>query len=188
MPTVALNADQDAALPVAAARSGDPAAWESLVRRFQLPLFTYAHDLLHHEQACLDIVQETFLRAVRHLPSLRDDRRFGSWLFGITHQLVTLHWRRQGRNPVTEEPVPPDEPAPEPAPGFELVRREDRALLLAAVDALPDAQRSVVLLHFLEAFSLAEIAEITSTSLGTVKSRLHYAKRTLRNRLTTALR
>ena len=188
MRTVAVEQDTEAPLPVAAARAGDPAAWETLFRRYQLPLYAYAMDLVRHEPTSLDLIQETFLRATRHLPGLRDDGRFGSWLFGILHQLIVAHWRRTGRSPFGDEPVPADEPAPEALPDFDLIRREDATVLLAAVDALPEAQRSVVLLHYLESFSLADIAEISGASVGTVKSRLHYAKKTLRERLAPVLR
>ncbi len=61
-----------------------------------------------------------------------------------------------------------------------LIRQEQEAELMALVSRLPVPQRSVLLLHFVEEFSLEEIAGITSTALGTVKSRLHYAKKALR--------
>ncbi|MCX6924592.1 MAG: hypothetical protein NT154_15460, partial [Verrucomicrobia bacterium] len=72
-------------LPVPQARAGDPAAWDVLFRRYQLPLYVYAFELVHDEQASRDIVQETFINATRHLGGLRDDGKFGSWLFGIAH-------------------------------------------------------------------------------------------------------
>lgn len=167
-----------------AARRGDPEAWDELVRRYQLPLFTYAAELLRDDQAALDVVQETFARAFRHLGSLRENARFGSWLFGIAHQQVVQSWRRRGRSPFSDEPVPEGATAHDPGPDTVLARSEDAACLLTALDALPEAQRSAVLLHFLEDFSLAEIAEATGTSVGTVKSRIHYAKRALRLALT----
>ncbi|MBL9136185.1 MAG: sigma-70 family RNA polymerase sigma factor [Verrucomicrobiales bacterium] len=176
---------QDAELPVPAARRGDPDAWDVLFRRYQLPLYTYAVDLLRDEHLALDVVQETFLKAFRHLDSLRDDARFGSWLFGIAHQNIVSHWRRLGRSPFSDDPVPESESSADPEPGFDLIRVEEREAVLAAVDALPSAQRVVILLHFLEDFPLAEIAAITGTFVGTVKSRLHYGKAALRQRLST---
>jgi RNA polymerase sigma-70 factor (ECF subfamily) len=174
---------EDTKLPVAEARAGDADAWNILFRRYQLPLYTYIMDLLRDEQTALDLVQETFLRAVRHIRGLRSEARFGSWLFGIAHQLVVQHWRRQGRSPFQEDGIPLDHPGLDSDPGFELVRQEDAAAVVAAIDLLPEAQRAVILLHFIEDFSLAEIAEVTCVSIGTVKSRLHYAKRALRVRL-----
>ncbi|MCK6501378.1 MAG: sigma-70 family RNA polymerase sigma factor [Nitrospira sp.] len=175
--------DQDAELPVPDARRGNPDAWDVLFRRYQLPLYTYAMDLLRDEHLALDVIQETFLKAFRHLDTLRDDARFGSWLFGIAHQQIVNHWRRQGRSPLTDEPVPESETSADAEPDFDLIRAEEREAVLAAVDALPPSQRVVILLHFLEDFPLAEIATITGTFLGTVKSRLHYGKAALRQRL-----
>src|SRR5436190_17234768 len=84
-------------LPVPEARAGDPAAWDRLFRRYQLPLYVYVFELVHDEQASLDLVQETFINAVRHLGSLRDDAKFGGWLFGIAHQKCIQRWRKQAR-------------------------------------------------------------------------------------------
>src|SRR3974390_3011713 len=84
-------------LPVPQARAADPAAWDVLFRRYQLPLYVYVFELVRDEQTSLDIVQETFINAVRHLGSLRDDAKFGSWLFGIAHQKCLQRWRKQAR-------------------------------------------------------------------------------------------
>src|SRR5216684_4338669 len=84
-------------LPVLQARAGEPQAWDTLFRRYQLPLYVYVFELVHDEQASLDIVQETFINAVRHLGGLRDDEKFGSWLFGIAHQKCIQRWRKQSR-------------------------------------------------------------------------------------------
>ena len=170
----------DADLPVDAARRGDPRAWDVLLHRFQAPLFAYIEDLVRHHATSLDIVQETMIRASRHLASLRDDARFGSWLFAIAHQQVIRHWRRQGRSPFTEEPPPEASEDGTVTPDLQTIRAEEVSEVLAAIDGLPAPQRSVVLLHFLEDFPLAEIAEITGVSVGTVKSRLHYGKLALR--------
>ena len=72
-------------LPVADARAGAQEAWNALFQRYQLPLYAYVHELVRAEQPSLNIVQEAFITATRHLASLRDDDRFGSWLFGIAH-------------------------------------------------------------------------------------------------------
>jgi RNA polymerase sigma-70 factor, ECF subfamily len=170
-------------LPVARARSGDPAAWDALFRRYQLPLYVYVFELVQDEQASLDLVQETFIAAVRHLGGLRDDAKFGSWLFGIAHQKCLQRWRKQKR----EEPRPdePDDVAEDigDSPDEWLIRQEQEAEFMALVNQLPPPQRAALLLHFIEDFSLEEIAGIMNTPPGTVKSRLHYAKKALRKRL-----
>jgi len=167
-------------LPVAAARAGSPAAWDALFQRYQLPLYAYVFELIRHEQTALDVVQETFISAARHLASLRDDDRFGSWLFSIAHRKCVDHWRKSGR----EEPLEPEIAAALPDelsdPSEVLIQREQEAEFMKLIEQLPPPQRSVLLLHFVEDFSLEEIAGITGAQLGTVKSRMHYAKLALR--------
>jgi RNA polymerase sigma-70 factor (ECF subfamily) len=170
-------------LPVLQARAGEPAAWDMLFRRYQLPLYVYAFELVRDEQAGLDIVQETFIAAVKHIGSLRDDGKFGSWLFGIAHQKCIQCWRKQNRREVLFDEVPESAAGFEDGPDDLLIRQEQEAGFMKLLDQLPLPQRSVLLLHFVEDFSLEEIVRITETQLGTVKSRLHYAKRALRKLL-----
>src|SRR6266850_222645 len=167
-------------LPVTQARAGEPAAWDALFRRYQLPLYVYVFELVHDEQAALDIVQETFVRGVRHIGSLRDDEKFGSWLFGIAHQMCIQRWRARNREEMALEELGAQPAHLESDPAELLIAREKEAEFMALLNQLPLPQRSVLLLHFVEDFSLEEIAGITGTALGTVKSRLHYAKKALR--------
>src|SRR5438128_6517763 len=92
-------------LPVAQARAGDTAAWDTLFRRYQLPLYVYIFELVRDEQTSLDLVQETFINAARHISGLRDDGKFGSWLFGIAHQKCIQSWRRQSREHAALEEI-----------------------------------------------------------------------------------
>jgi RNA polymerase sigma-70 factor, ECF subfamily len=172
-------------LPVRAARAGDPEAWDTLFRRYQLPLYIYVREQVRDEQTALDMVQEAFVNAVRHVGSLRDDGRFGSWLFGIAHQKCVQHWRRQRRwnDPLEGHADVLVEAGDDPAEV--LVRKENEEQFRTALNTLSEPHRAVLLLHFLESFSLAEIAQIMDTGLGTVKSRMHYAKAALRRALET---
>jgi RNA polymerase sigma-70 factor (ECF subfamily) len=170
-------------LPAAEARAGDPAAWDILFQRYQLPLYVYAFELVHDEQASLDIVQETFINAARHIGSLRDDEKFGSWLFSIAHQKCVQRWRKQSRQEALLEEFAAVPPEFEDDPADLLIRQEQEAEFMARLNLLPLPQRSVLLLHFVEDFSLEEIAAVTGTPLGTVKSRLHYARKALRELL-----
>jgi RNA polymerase sigma-70 factor, ECF subfamily len=176
--------DEREQMPVAEARGGDPAAWDAIFRRYQLPLYTYVCELVREEQASLDIVQETFVNAVRHLAGLRDDGRLGSWLFGIAHQKVVQLWRRRDRDAAGLEEFAAAQPDSVGEDPHEiLVRAEQEAEFMEKVGRLPEPQRAVFLLHVLEDFGLEEIARITATPVGTVKSRLHYARRALRQAL-----
>jgi len=170
-------------LPVREARAGDPDAWETLLARYRLPLYAYVFELVHQEQTSLDIVQEAFINAARHIHSLERDDKFGSWLFNIAHQKCIQHWRRQRPADIPIDPLDEDLPEVEPGPQELLIRKEQEAAFMKALDQLAVPHRAVLLLHFVEDFSLAEIASITGAQLGTVKSRLHYARQALRKLL-----
>lgn len=169
---------------VQAARHNDRSAWDTLLKGYQLPLFTYANGLARDREAAFDIVQETFVRAVAHIGTLRDDARFGSWLFGIAHQCCVRHFRSSRRDDALfdeEGPQGMDGVAgDEPDPCIALLSEERAGELYALVDQLPMGQRSALLLHVIGDFRLEEIAAIGSVPVGTVKSRLHHAKRSLR--------
>jgi RNA polymerase sigma-70 factor (ECF subfamily) len=168
-------------LPIQQARSGSAAAWDILFKRYQLPLYAYVCELVRDREASLDIVQETFVNAVRHLGTLREDGRFGGWLFGIAHQKCIQRWRSQAREEIVLGEVA-EETATDYAedPAGLLIRAEQEAEFMELLNALPLPQRSVLLLHFIEGFSIDEIAGITGAQPGTVKSRMHYAKKALR--------
>jgi RNA polymerase sigma-70 factor (ECF subfamily) len=167
------------------ARQNAPDAWDTLLKRHQLPLYTHAAELLRNDSAALDVVQETFAAAVRHIGSLRNDARFASWLFGIAHQKCVQHWRRTRRDEAVfassidesaNDLVDPDGMDPSAL----LLQREQTEEFFDLVECLPPAQRATLLLHVLEDFSLSEIGSITGVPVGTVKSRLHHARRALR--------
>ena len=167
-------------LPVPQARAGEPAAWDALFHRYQLPLYVYVFELVHDEQASLDLVQDTFIAAIRHIGGLRGDAKFGSWLFGIAHQKCAQRWRKQNREEILREENAESPDEFENRPDDLLIRQEQEAEFMNLLNQLPLPQRAVLLLHFIEDFSLEEIARITNRPLGTVKSRLHHAKRALR--------
>jgi RNA polymerase sigma-70 factor (ECF subfamily) len=170
-------------LPVAEARSGCADSWDQLFRRYQLPLYAYIFELVREEQPALDLVQETFISAVRHIGSLRENGKFGSWLFGIAHQKCLQQWRREHRDQMLSEQLA-DLPAEfSDSPDDLLIDQEQEAEFMTLLEQLPLPQRSALLLHFLEEFSLEEIAAVTETNVGTVKSRIHYGKRALKQLL-----
>ncbi len=170
-------------LPVLQARAGEPAAWDTLFHRYQLPLYVYVFELVNDEQTSLDLVQETFIAAARHIGGLREDGKFGSWLFSIAHQKCIQRWRKQSREEILRDETADLPDAFDEGPDDLLIRQEQETEFMNLLNRLPLPQRSVLLLHFIEDFSLEEIARITGTQLGTVKSRLHYAKKSLRKLL-----
>jgi len=168
---------------VQAARRGDADAWDGLFQACQLPLYAFVIKMVRNESTALDIVQETFIAATRHLGSLREDGRFLSWMFSIARQNCTAHWRRTRNDPDPTAEANDPEAVDDTLPGDLLLAAEQQELLHEHLARLSEPHREVVVLFFLEEFSLEEIAEITESKIGTVKSRLHYAKKTLRQRL-----
>src|ERR1039457_3199045 len=155
-------------LPMADARAGNAEAWKTLFRRYRLPLYVYVFELLHDEQASLDLVQEAFISAFRHIGSLRDDEKFGGWLFSIAHQKCIQQWRRQDRDAELREELLPETEADSQDPLDLLLREEQEAEFMKVLENLPLPQRSALLLPFIAGFSLEEIACITGTRVGTV--------------------
>ena len=176
-----LVVDECEQLPVAQARAGSPDAWNILFKRYQLPLYAYVFELLHDEQASLDVIQETFINATRYIGNLREEGKFGSWLFGIAHQKCVQQWRKRSREKDLFEEFADAPVEFHDGPDDLLIHAEQEAEFMNLLNQLSVPQRSVLLLHFVEDFSLEEIAIITKAQLGTVKSRLHYAKKALRN-------
>lgn len=128
-----------------------------------------------------DLVQETLLQALRSAGRFRGDSAVYTWLHGILLNLSRRYWRSRKRLVFDERPVLAAA-TPAVAPG-----RGDRDYVLRqlaeAVLALSPEQREVVVLRFYENLKIADIADRTGVSTGTVKSRLHYALRILEGRL-----
>ncbi len=162
-------------------RSGSRTALTELVEMWERPLLYYLRRLLDSEADAWDALQETWLRVVRALDRLRDERAFPAWLYSIARNaaLSSLRRRRPDATPLgedgTEEP-----PAAGPEPSLDGWDMRD---LHAALAQLRPAHREALTLHFLEDFSVAEIAAITGTPEGTVKSRLYHGRRALRQLL-----
>jgi RNA polymerase sigma-70 factor (ECF subfamily) len=124
-------------LPVPQARAGDPAAWDTLFRRYQLPLYVYVMELVHHEQTSLDLVQETFIAVARHIAGLRDDAKFGGWLFGIAHQKCIQRWRKENRETGLRDELAAAAAEFENSPDDLLIRREQEAEFMNLLNQLP---------------------------------------------------
>src|SRR5215468_9597808 len=124
-------------LPVQEARAGDAKAWDVLFKRYQLPLYVYVFELVRDEQTSLDLVQETFINAAQHIGSLRDDDKFGSWLFGIAHQKCIQRWRKQAREEMLRDEFTNAPEQFEVAPDDLLIREEQEAEFMRLLNQLP---------------------------------------------------
>lgn len=163
---------------VEAARAGDAHAFAALVRDTEQGVYNVAYGILGNAQEAQDMAQEAYLRAWRALPTFRGDSAFSTWLYRITVN-TCLNRRRQLRaqwNLVDGEDLMEELPSPAPGPLALTVRRERDEYLWASVGELPVHYRIVVLLFYQQQMSYAQIAEVLSLPLGTVKARLNRAR------------
>jgi RNA polymerase sigma-70 factor (ECF subfamily) len=144
--------------------------------------FRVALGVLRHRQDAEDVAQEAFLRAHRSFASLRDRDRFRSWLVRTAFRLALDHRRGQRRRQVREDAARGDEAA-RVSLEDEVARREVSAAVAAAVDALPEKLRIVTVLAAIEGRDVASVARLLELPEGTVKSRLHLARKALAERL-----
>lgn len=172
------DAQDDEVLLAAVARR-DEAAFETLVRRHQDKALRLAYRLLTDADAAQDIAQEAFLRVYRHADRFEPSARFSTWFYRIIVNLCTDYRRRRVNKTVA---LPAIEPAG-PAVDDPLESAERAARVRAALEALPDRQRTAVLLHRYEQLSHRQIAETTGDSVSAVESLLVRAYATLRKKL-----
>ncbi len=167
---------------VQALRRQDPVAAQELVASYGNRLFRSACLLCGNEAEAQDLVQETFLQAIRSA------RRFGgrssiyTWLHGILLNL-TRHYHRDRKRLVYEEELTDAEPAPPDETPSGLDLEMTAGALADALRQLSDPHREVIVLRFYEDMRIHEIAAHLGISMGTVKSRLHYAIAEMQRRL-----
>lgn len=167
---------------VLAARTGDEEAFDSLFYRYRDGIYRLSLAITKDPLAAEEIVVDTFARAYRALARLEPDDTLRPWLYRVA---INESYDRRPRGlpasplDAAEELATPDDGSP----AASAERAESRRVVLAAVDTLDAKHRAVVVLHYLNELPLAEISLIVRAPLGTVKSRLHYALRTLRVQL-----
>jgi RNA polymerase sigma factor (sigma-70 family) len=164
------------------ARAADLDAFTELTRRYQNLAFGYAFALLGDFHLAQDATQEAFIAAYFGLGQLHEPAAFPGWLRGIVrhqcHRILRKH---------PFELVPLEHAAGIAAetgePERHLVQREARAAVLAAINALPRAQREVVTLYYLQEYSQQEVAGFLGLPVSTVNNRLHAARQRLKRRM-----
>lgn len=158
-------------------------AFGAFFERYRSLIHRTAYGLTGDPGAAEEILQDTFIRAYRHRASLRTDVSPVPWLHRVA---LNLCYSRLGRRRLKVEPIGETttelrDAGLEPAEHAE--REELRRSIRTGVAALPPKHQSVVVLYYLHGMSLVETAEALGIALGTVKSRLHYALRALRDHL-----
>lgn len=164
---------------MAAVRRGDLAELTPLFERHSQRLFGFLRGLVGSASLAEDLVQETFLRILRHRRSYRSGRAFLPWLLRIARNAAWAHLKRRARMPSAELPEVADAGSLEQRQ----LERERANRLTRALRRLPDQEREVLLLSYFEGLRHREIAELVGSTPGAVKLRVHRAKKTLRRHL-----
>jgi RNA polymerase sigma-70 factor, ECF subfamily len=165
-------------------QSGDADAFGVLVRRYAARANQVALGLVGDHADAMDISQEAFVRAWRHIRKFRGQSSFFTWYSSILRKVALTWLRRRWKN----TDVDLMDASAVPAGGFDptvLAERNEQAeCLWHAVLHLPTRHREVIVLSHLENLSYKEIAEVLEIPIGTVMSRLHAARKALRKQLT----
>jgi RNA polymerase sigma-70 factor (ECF subfamily) len=158
-------------------RRGDKEAFVTLVNLWERRLFYFIRRIVCQEDDAWDVLQETWLKVHTRIRQLREAEAFPAWLYRVARHAAINHLRREQRQELLQEDVQQNIPD---QVGNCRFSEEQAELVHWGLDQLPLPQREALTLFFLEGFSLNEIAGIAQVSTGTVKSRLHYGKQTLR--------
>ncbi len=158
-------------------RHKDQRAWNEMIRHYEKRLFYFIFQLVGHHQDALNILQNTWLKAFRSIHRLCEPTSLTPWLYQIARNTALQFLRSHHKTSSIEcyfesDPVVCDA-EPEESYAAEQVHR--------SLKKLSHAHREALALYYLEDFSLQEIADILSVPVGTVRSRLYYAKRSLKS-------
>ncbi len=156
--------------------TGNITAFETLVNRYEKRLLYYILRLTCNTEESLDILQDVWLTAFSRIRHLRSPEAFRVWIYQIAHDKAVSRVRKMVRGPKLQDPSETDEQMhPEATSDPENVE-----LVHYALQQLTWEHREVLTLHFLEDMRVEEIAIVLTCPVGTIKSRLYYAKREMR--------
>ncbi len=166
----------------AAARTGDRAALNRLVERWQVKLLAHAWRLTGDRDLAAEVVQEAWADVIRGIASLQDEDAFAAWIFRIVTRrcaraIGSLKRRRDGQMALLREPEPQPTAKDRPELSAEM------ANVRAAMSELPAGQRAALALFYLEGLRVAEVAVALDVPVGTIKTRLMHARNSLRVQL-----
>ncbi len=184
--------DPDAALMLRV-REGDRQAFETLVEKYKQPVFNLIWRTIRDATEAEDVAQNVFIQVYRSAGRYRAEARFSTWLYTIARNLCLNELRRRSRHPADSlDETGPDEDHPvarqtpdgkTAGPPDQALRRELEAKVEAAIRALPEKQRTALLLCREEELSYEEIARVLRCSLAATKSLIHRGRETLKQQL-----
>ena len=159
-------------------RRGDSRAFRELVEIFERRLLYYLRRLANNEQEAWDILQQVWIKVIRNIRSIKNPRKFKSWLYTVAHHTAADRISVLVKERARREEIDLDEMADENS-DFEPF--ENASLVHYGLSKLSVDQREILTLFYLEEFSIADIAGILKLPDGTVKSRLRRARNALRS-------
>jgi RNA polymerase sigma-70 factor (ECF subfamily) len=174
---------------IARVRKGEAAAFERLMRRYNQRLFRAARSVLRDDAEAEDVVQETFVRAYRHLADFKERSSLATWLTRIAIHEALARVRRSRRFGCLDDGGDDHErrisqvQSGRAGPEQETISRELRSVLVAAIDTLPQDLRIIFVLREVDGLSTVETSEILQVSTEAVRVRLHRARVALRTRV-----
>jgi RNA polymerase sigma-70 factor, ECF subfamily len=157
-------------------QTGEAGAFEDLVTAMERPLLYYAASITGDPDSGLEVLQEVWMKVFHGIGKLKDPGALRSWLYSITHGIAVDRIRRNASRERAEA-VDLEDFQNSDESSF---AAEDAAAIHRALSELGFKHREVLVLHFLEDLSIEEIAKVVGCSEGTVKSRMHYAKRAMK--------
>lgn len=178
------------------AKSGEPYAFEALMKRFEKFVYTTVFFEVRNSEDAYDISQEVFIKVYRSLDSFRGDSAFSSWLYRICKNAAFDFLRKDSKNKTlsisalkldeeeADYDIPDDNTENNPEKAYE--KTEDRKRVQKAIDELSEEHREVIVLREIDGYSYDEIARILGLEQGTVKSRIARAREALRKLLSEA--
>lgn len=175
------------------AQNGDDVAFPELVKRYSRRIFRVARNITNHDEDSEDVLQETFMKAYKHLATFQGNSKFYTWLVRIAmnEALMKLRKRRTGKLVSLDEELSTGEDTVireiavwDGNPEDTYSQEELRELLDKTISSLPEGFRTVFVLRDVEELSTEETAETLGLSIPAVKSRLLRARLQLREKLT----
>jgi RNA polymerase sigma-70 factor (ECF subfamily) len=196
MQTEATPAQPDVADPVLVKRcqAGDSEAFDELVTRYRTRIFAMIYNMVHNEQDAWDLAQDSFVKAWKSIKRFHGRSSFYTWIYRIVMN-VTIDWLRKKQikgaglefdDAIQLKEVNPASktlPKADPLPYERMERTEIRARIDNAIEQLSPEHRAVILMKETEGMQYHEIAESLGCSIGTVMSRLFYARKKLQTLL-----
>ncbi len=169
-------------------KSGDQAAFKTIVDTWQNMVYNTALGIMQHAEDAEDITQEVFSQVYQSIHGFKGDSKFSTWLYRITSSKALDHLRRSRRKKrfafltrlIGENNETMENPPDFHHPGVVLDNKEQAAVLFKAIEKLPDNQRIAFTLNKVEGLSYQEISEVMDTTVSSVESLLHRAKSNLR--------